>query len=319
MSPKWKLAETPVMPKSRYEIMAHYMPKVGRHGLDMMFRTCTIQANLDFSDEADMRDKMRVGLALQPIATALFANSPFTEDRPNGFLSYRSEIWRDTDPQPHRHAALRLRRRFRLRALRRLGARRADVFRHARRPLSRHDGRHLPRTSWTASRRTTCRRPRPTMADWKNHLSTLFPEVRLKNYLEMRGADGGPWRRLLALPALWVGLLYEQTSLDGAKALVEDWTAEERQALRDAVPKTALATTFRNRTVLDIARDVVALARDGLKRRGISGNGAADEAPYLHPLEETLALGKTPAENLIWQYQTRWGRSVEPIFEEQAY
>ncbi len=157
------------------------------------------------------------------------------------------------------------------------------------------------------------------MGDWKNHLSTLFPEVRLKTYLEMRGADGVPWRRLCALPALWVGLLYDQTSLDGAKALVADWTAEERQALRDAVPKTALATPFRDRTVLDIARDVVGLARDGLRRRAIPGNGAPDEAAYLHPLEETLALGKTPAENLIWQYETLWGRSVEPLFEEQAY
>ncbi len=318
MSPKWKLSETPVMPKSRYKIMANYMPKVGRHGLDMMFRTCTVQVNLDFSDEADMRDKMRVGLALQPIATALFANSPFTENRPNGFLSYRSEIWRDTDPNRTGMLPFAFLDDFGF-------ERYVDWALDAPMYFVVRDGRYRDMTSFTFRQfmegvaPNDLPSPRPTMGDWKNHLSTLFPEVRLKTYLEMRGADGGPWRRLLALPALWVGLLYEQTSLDGAKALVADWTAEERQALRDAVPKTALATTFRNRTVLDIARDVVALARDGLKRRGISGNGAADEAPYLHPLEETLALGKTPAENLIWQYQTRWGRSVEPIFEEQAY
>jgi glutamate--cysteine ligase len=161
--------------------------------------------------------------------------------------------------------------------------------------------------------------PQPTMGDWKNHLSTLFPEVRLKTYLEMRGADGGPWRRLCALPALWVGLLYDDVSLDAAKDLIGTWTAEERQALRDAVPRTALATPFRNRTVLDIAREVVGLARDGLRRRGVAGNGAADEACYLAPLEETLALERTPAENLLAQYQTRWGRSVEPIFSEHAY
>ena len=318
MSPKWKLAETPVMPKSRYRIMANYMPKVGRCGLDMMFRTCTVQVNLDFSDEADMRDKMRVGLALQPIATALFANSPFTENRPNGFLSYRSEIWRDTDPNRTGMLPFAFLDGFGFENY-------VDWALDAPMYFVVRDGRYYDMTSFTFRRfmegvaPNDLPSPRPTIGDWKNHLSTLFPEVRLKTYLEMRGADGGPWRRLLALPALWVGLLYDQTSLDGAKALIADWTAEERQALRDAVPKTALATTFRNRTVLDIARDVVALARDGLKRRAVSGNGALDEVPYLGPLEETLALGRTPAENLIWQYQTRWGRSVEPLFEEQAY
>ncbi len=318
MSPKWKLAETPVMPKSRYKIMAAYMPKVGSHGLDMMFRTCTVQVNLDFSDEADMRDKVRVGLALQPIATALFANSPFTENRPNGFLSYRGEIWRDTDPNRTGMLPFAFLDGFGFEKY-------VDWALDVPMYFVVRDGRYHDMTNFTFRQfmegvaPNDLPSPRPTMGDWKNHLSTLFPEVRLKTYLEMRGADGGPWRRLLALPALWVGLLYDQTSLDAAKALIADWTAEERQALRDAVPKTALATTFRNHTVLDIAREVVELARDGLKRRAIRGNGASDEAAYLHPLEETLALRKTPAENLIWQYQTRWGRSVEPIFEEQAY
>jgi glutamate--cysteine ligase len=318
MSPKWKLGETPVMPKSRYKIMAAYMPKVGTRGLDMMFRTCTVQVNLDFSDEADMRDKMRVGLALQPIATALFANSPFTENRPNGFLSYRSEVWRDTDGnrtgmlpfafldgfgfEGYVNWALDVPMYFVVR-----DGRYHDMTRHTFRQFLKGEApADLPA-------------PQPTMGDWKNHLSTLFPEVRLKTYLEMRGADGGSWRRIVALPALWVGLLYDPVSLDGAKTLVADWTADERQALRDAVPTLGLKTPFRNRTVLEIARDVVGLARDGLKRRAVAGNSAPDEAPYLHPLEETLALGKTPAESLIWQYETRWGRSVEPIFEEQAY
>jgi glutamate--cysteine ligase len=318
MSPKWKLSETPVMPKSRYKIMANYMPKVGHYGLDMMFRTCTVQVNLDFSDEADMRDKMRVGLALQPIATALFAYSPFTENRPNGFLSFRSEIWRDTDP--HRTGMLPFAfgedfgfERYVEWALK------APMYFVVR------DGRYHDMTNFTFRQfmegvaPNDLPSPRPTMGDWKNHLSTLFPEVRLKTYLEMRGADGGPWRRLLALPAFWVGLLYDKTSLDEAKALVSDWTTEERQALRDSVPKTALHTKFRDGTVLDIAREAVAIARAGLVRRAMPGNGAANEAPYLGPLEETLALGRTPAEMLIWQYETRWGRSVEPLFEEHAY
>ena len=318
MSPKWKLSETPKMPKSRYKIMANYMPKVGTRGLDMMFRTCTVQVNLDFSGEADMRDKMRVGLALQPIATAVFANSPFTENRPNGFLSYRSEIWRDTDRNRTGMLPFAFADNFSFEQY-------VDWALDIPMYFVVRNGRYHEMTNFSFRRfiegmaPNDLPDPQPTMGDWKNHLSTLFPEVRLKTYLEMRGADGGPWRRLVALPALWVGLLYDQTSLDGAKDLIADWTAEERQALRDAVPKTALATKFRNQSVLDIARQVVDLARQGLRRRAIAGNGSSDEAAYLGPMEETIALGQTPAENLIWQYETRWGRSVEPIFEEHVY
>jgi glutamate--cysteine ligase len=318
MSPKWRLSDTPMMPKQRYEIMAAYMPKVGTLGLDMMFRTCTVQVNLDFANEADMRDKMRVGLALQPIATALFANSPFTENKPNGFLSYRSEIWRNVDP--HRTGMLPIAFYdgfgFEDYVNWALDAPMYFVVRDGHyRDMTRHTFRQFMEGEAPADLPD----PKPTRGDWENHLSTLFPEVRLKSFLEMRGADGGPWRRLCALPALWVGLLYDQTSLDAAKELIATWTEEERQALRNAVPKSALATPFRNHTVLDIAKDVVGLARDGLRRRAVPGNGSANEAAYLGPLEETLALGYTPAENLLTQYETRWGRSVEPLFEEQLY
>ncbi|MBA3519113.1 MAG: glutamate--cysteine ligase [Rhizobiales bacterium] len=318
MSPRWKLRETPVMPKSRYKIMADYMPKVGGHGLDMMFRTCTVQVNLDFSSEADMRDKLRVGLALQPIATALFANSPFTENKPNGFVSYRAEIWRDTDPHRTGMLPFAFEDGFGFEHY-------VDWALDVPMYFVVREGRYRDMTAYTFRQFLSGRapddlpEPAPTMGDWKNHLSTLFPEVRLKTYLEMRGADGGPWRRLCALPAFWVGLLYDQTSLDAAKELIATWTTEERQTLRDSVPRTGLATPFRNATVLDIAKDVVALARDGLKRRAVAGNGSSDETGYLAPLEETLALGRTPAENLLQQYETRWGRSVDPIFMEQVY
>jgi glutamate--cysteine ligase len=306
------------MPKSRYRIMAEYMPKVGTRGLDMMFRTCTVQVNLDFADEADMRDKMRVGLALQPIATALFANSPFTENRPNGFLSARSEIWRDTDRNRTGMLPFAFEDGFGF-------ERYVDWALDVPMYFVVRDGRYHDMTRTTFRQFMQGCAPddlperAPTLGDWKNHLSTLFPEVRLKTYLEMRGADGGPWRRLVALPALWVGLLYDQTALQEAKGLIADWTAEERQALRDAVPKTALSTQFRGGTVLDIAREMVAIARGGLKRRAVPGNGAPDETAYLSPLEETLALGYTPAEGLLKQYETRWGRSVEPLFDEQVY
>jgi glutamate--cysteine ligase len=265
-----------------------------------------------------MRDKLRVGLALQPIATALFANSPFTENKPNGFRSFRAEIWRDTDPDRTGPLPFAFDEGFGFETY-------VDWALDVPMYFVVRDKRYHDMTRYTfrdflaGEAPDDLPRPTATMGDWKNHLSTLFPDVRLKTYLEMRGADGGPWRRLCALPALWTGLLYDQTSLEAAKDLIAGWTEEERTALRDAVPKTALDTPFRNRRILDIAGEVVGIAREGLRRRAIAGNGSADETAYLGPLEETLALGRTPAESLLWQYETRWGRSVEPLFEEQIY
>jgi glutamate--cysteine ligase len=316
-SPLWTRAETPVMPKSRYRIMTDYMPKVGTLGLDMMYRTCTIQANLDFGDEADMVQKMRVGIALQPIATALFANSPFTDGRPNGYLSWRSHIWSDTDGdrtgmlpfvfedgfgfERYVDWALDVPLYFVKR-----GDRYHDVAGRSFRDLLDGTLKELPGE-------------RATLSDWKNHLSTLFPEVRLKNYLEMRGADGGPWRGICALPAFWVGLMYDQEALDAAWDLVRDWTAEERQALRDGVPVTALATPFRDRTARDIARDALAIARHGLsRRRRLNGEGL-DETLFLSSLEETVATGVTPAERMLREYETTWHHDVRPAFREYAY
>ena len=278
MSPKWTRAETPVMPKGRYRIMANYMPKVGNLGLDMMFRTCTVQANLDFSTEADMVKKLRVGLALQPVATALFANSPFTEGKPNGFLSFRSEIWRDTDPDRSGMLpwafesgmgferwvdyALDVPMYFVKR-----GDRYFDVSGQSFRDLLAGKLASLPGE-------------RATISDWANHLTTIFPEVRLKRYLEMRGADGGPWARICALPALWVGLMYDQVALDAAWDMVKGWSAEERQFLRDQVPKLGLRAKIGKDNVRDLAREMVALSREGLKRRG----AARPQRPRREPL-----------------------------------
>ena len=229
-SPKWSRDETPVMPKQRYDIMRAYMPKVGGHGLDMMLRTCTIQANLDFSDEADMVRKMRVGLALQPVVTALFANSPFADGRPNGFQSYRAEMWKDTDPARTGMLPFAFEDGFGF-------ERYVDWALDVPMYFVKRGDRYYDVTGTTfrsylsGSLDNALPDARPTMADWKNHLSTLFPEVRLKNYLEMRGADGGPGRRICAVPALWVGLLYDSAALDGAWELVKDWTGAEREAL----------------------------------------------------------------------------------------
>ncbi|MBH0238223.1 glutamate--cysteine ligase [Methylobrevis albus] len=318
MSPKWTFAETPHMPKSRYDIMKAYMPKVGTRGLDMMFRTCTVQVNLDFASEADMVAKMRVSVALQPIATALFANSPFTEGKPNGNLSERSEIWRDTDNarsgmipfvfdegfgfEHYVDWALDIPMYF---------VKRGDTY---------HDATEITFREFLAGGfRHRIPGVVPSIGDWDNHLSTLFPEVRLKRFLEMRGADGGPWRRICALPAFWVGLLYDADSLAAAGELVADWTTEEMQALRDGVPKSALNTPFRGGTARDVARRAVQIARAGLARRARLNSGGYDETQYLDPVAETLATGKTPAEVMLERFHGEWKGEIDPVFAAYAY
>jgi glutamate--cysteine ligase len=317
MTPNWSRAEIPMMPKGRYRIMTAYMPKVGKLGLDMMYRTCTVQTNLDYSSEADMVKKLRVSLALQPVATAMFANSPFTEGKPNGFLSFRSEIWRDTDPDRSGMLpwafepgmgferwvdyALDVPMYFIKR-----GDRYIDVAGQSFRDLMAGKLPGLPGE-------------RATISDWANHISTIFPEVRLKRYLEMRGADGGPWRWLTALPAYWVGLLYDDDALSAAWDLVKNWTAEERQKLRDEVPKLGLKPTVQGRSVLQLARATLAMSEQGLRRRRRHDPNGHDETRYLRPLQEFVARGITPAEELLEKYYGPWGRSLEPIFATNAY
>ncbi|HVZ14305.1 MAG TPA: glutamate--cysteine ligase [Bauldia sp.] len=316
-SPKWTRAQTPVMPKSRYAIMARYMPKVGGKGIDMMFRTCTIQANLDFADEADMVMKMRVGLALQPVVTALFANSPFTEGKPNGFQSFRSEIWLDTDRDRTGMLPFAFERGF---GFERYVDYALDVPMYfVKRGETYHDVAGASFRDLLDGKLAALPGERATLSDWTNHLSTLFPEVRLKKYLEMRGADGGEGRVISAVPAFWVGLLYDSLALDAAWQIVQDWTEAERQELRNAVPITALDTPFRNRTVREIAGEVVALARAGLARRARLNGQGSDETIYLAPVEETLASGKSPADRLLDEYENEWHGDIEQIFARHAY
>jgi glutamate--cysteine ligase len=317
MSPKWTREETPRMPKSRYKIMTEYMPKVGRYGLDMMYRTCTVQTNLDFSSEADMVKKLRVSLALQPVATALFANSPFTEGKPNGFLSFRSEVWRDTDnaragmlPWAFEDG---------------MGFERyVDYALDVPMYFVKREDEYIDTSGLSFRDLLQGKLPdhdnlRATQSDWANHVSTIFPEVRLKRYLEMRGADSGPWARLTALPAFWVGILYDDVSLDAAWEMVKGWSAEERQKLRDDVPTQALSAQIRGRKVRELAKDCLALAEAGLNRRGFLDSDKRDETRYLEPLQEIVARGTTPAEELLEKYFGAWGRSVDPVFAEYAY
>src|SRR5258708_11416646 len=258
MTPNWSRAEIPMMPKGRYRIMTAYMPKVGKLGLDMMYRTCTVQTNLDYSSEADMVKKLRVSLALQPVATAMFANSPFTEGRPNGFLSFRSEIWRDTDPDRTGMLPWAFERGM---GFERYVDYALAVPMYFVKPVDHYrdvSGQSFP--DLMAGRLPVMPGARATISDWANHLSTIFPEVRLKRYLEMRGADNGPWQRLPALPAFWVGLLYDDTSLDAAWDIVKHWNADERQALRDDVPRLGFRAKIRDRYLFEIAKECLALA-----------------------------------------------------------
>jgi glutamate--cysteine ligase len=315
--PKWKLADIPMMPKGRYGIMRAYMPKRGGRGLDMMFRTCTVQVNLDFGDEADMVRKFRVGLALQPIATALFANSPFVEGRPAGFVSYRANAWADTDPDrtgliPFVFEDGMGYERYVDYAL---GVPMYFVYR---------DGRYVDASGqsfrdFLAGRLPALPGAKPTLRDWADHLTTLFPEARLKQYLEMRGADGGPWARLCALPALWTGLLYDAAARDAAWELCRRWDAPTRAKLHAEVPKLGLKAKVGNRTVQDIARDLLDIAAAGLDaRRRLSSSGDT-ETHFLRPLYRILDSKRTPAEELLELYAGCWKGSVDPVFTEFAY
>ncbi|MBU6406684.1 MAG: glutamate--cysteine ligase [Alphaproteobacteria bacterium] len=316
-SPQWSLEETPIMPKGRYRIMRAYMAKVGRLGREMMFRSCTVQTNLDFRSESDMVKKMRVGLALQPIATALFANSPFAEGRPNGFLSYRAHVWTDTDPDRTGMLPFAFSNGFGYEAY-------VDWALSTPMYFVYRDGVYIDASGqsfkdFLAGKLPALPGERPTITDWENHLSTLFPEVRLKTYLEMRGADSGPWSRLCALPAFWAGIFYCEAALEAAWRLVAPWTAEEREALRRSVPYLGLKAPIRGHSAQDIAKQAVAIARQGLKSRAKLNSAGDDETGFLAELDDIAATGVTPAERLLERYRTEWGGRIDPVWEAAAY
>jgi glutamate--cysteine ligase len=308
MWPDKRRDELPIMPKGRYAIMLRHMPRVGNLGLDMMLRTCTIQTNLDYSSEADMAQKFRVSLALQPLATALFANSPFTEGRPNGFLSYRSHIWSDTDPHRTGMLPFVFEEGF--------GYQRyVDYMLDVPMYFVYRDGKYIDAAG--QSFRDFLAGKLPTLSDWTDHLSTAFPEVRLKSFLEMRGADGGPWNRICALPALWVGLLYDQTALDAAWDLVKAWDMAGREELRNAVPRLGLDAPLPGGGRLkDIAAEVLDIARAGLTARNRLNASGDNETGFLEPLDEIVRTGKVPAKRLLDKFHGEWGGDIARVYEE---
>ncbi|MBT5660121.1 MAG: glutamate--cysteine ligase, partial [Rhodospirillaceae bacterium] len=315
--PKWARDEIPWMPKGRYAIMGKYMPKKGNLGLDMMLRTATVQVNLDFESEACMRHKFRLSLALQPVATALFANSPFIEGRPSGYLSYRSHIWTDTDPDRCGILPFVFEEGFGF-------ERYVDYLLDVPMYFVYRDGRYIDASGQSFRDFLEGRLPAlpgevPTMKDWEDHMTTVFPEVRLKRFLEMRGADGGPWGRLCALSAFWVGLLYDGAALEAAWDLVKDWTPSDHVRLRAEVPRLGFKTLIGQRNMDELVLDVLEIAGEGLKARACFDAQGRDESHFLVPLLETANSGRTMAEEWLEAYETRWKGSVDPLFTENAY
>jgi glutamate--cysteine ligase len=318
-APVWTHDEMPLMPKGRYKLMDAYMQSVGSMGQTMMRRTCTVQVNLDFASEADMVKKFRVALALQPVATALFANSPFFEGKPNGHKSWRARVWRDLDPARTGMLPFVFEEGF---GFERYVQYALDVPMY----FVYRDGNYINALGQSFRDFLKGELPalpgeKPTLSDWADHLTTLFPEARIKQFMEMRGADGGPWRRLCALPAFWVGLMYDQASLDAAWDLVKDWTAETREALRVAASVDALQAEVPGVNMHDLAREVVAISHAGLKARARSGAGGMieDETHFLNALHESIESGMVPADELLEHYHGDWNGDLSRIYAEYSY
>jgi glutamate--cysteine ligase len=315
--PKWRREDTQWMPKGRYRIMREYMQKRGNLGIDMMSRTCTVQVNLDFSSEADMVKKFQVSLALQPIATALFANSPFVDGKPCGFVSYRSHVWEDTDPDrtgmlPFVFESSMGFERY------------VDYMLDVPMYFVYRDGEYIDASGQSFRDFLKGKLPalpgeKPIMKDWEDHLTTAFPEVRLKRYMEMRGADGGPWRKLCALPAFWAGLLYDDAILESAWGLVRNWTMEERLQLRNDAPRLGLKASIRGRSLQSLALEVLELSSAGLTGRARLNASGENETGFLEPLFANAESGLTPADRKLELYHGRWKESVDPVFVEGAY
>jgi glutamate--cysteine ligase len=316
-APIWRLDEMDVMPKGRYGIMRAYMPKVGDHGLDMMFRTCTVQVNLDFASEPDMVKKFRVALALQPLATALFATSPFFEGKPNGFQSWRARVWRDVDRARTGMLPFAFEDGFGF-------ERYVDYVLDVPMYFVYRDGSYIDASGQSFRDFLDGRLPalpgeKPTLSDWADHLTTIFPEARLKRFIEMRGADGGPWRRICALPAFWVGLLYDQGALDAAWDMAKDWTAEEREQLRLDAAEHGLRARFRDRTVRDLCAEAVAISETGLKARAQGDAFDGDEAHFLNALRDVVQRGETQADEMLRRYETEWNGDLTRVYRDYSY
>ncbi|MEM8800573.1 MAG: glutamate--cysteine ligase [Pseudomonadota bacterium] len=315
--PTLRREDVPIMPKGRYGIMRAYMPTKGDMGLDMMLRTCTVQVNLDFESEADMVEKFRIGLALQPISTALFASSPFKEGKPNGFSSLRSHAWTRTDNDRTGMVPFVFDDDFGF-------ERYVDYVLDVPMYFIVRDGQYVNVAGRSFRDFLRGELPghigeKPTLADWKDHLSTVFTEVRLKTFLEMRGADGGPWSRLCGLPAVLGGLLNDPPAQQKASAQIAAWRVEEQEALRAEVSKHGLKAEFRGAPLYQIAREVVRISDEGLGRRAMKNSMGESEQGFLKVLWDSVQSGDNAADRMLALYHREWGEDVRHIFRDFAY
>ncbi|MEA5159548.1 glutamate--cysteine ligase [Cereibacter johrii] len=316
-APIWSHEEMPVMPKGRYRLMTDYMGRVGTHGTQMMYRTCTVQVNLDYGSEADMVKKLRVALALQPVATALFASSPFFDGRVNGHKSWRSRIWRSLDASRTGMLPFAFEEG--------MGFQRyVDWVLDVPMYFVYRDGQYIDALGQSFRDFLKGELPalpgeKPTLSDWADHMTTVFPEARVKKYIEMRGADAGPLSHLVALPAFWVGLMYDGAALDAAWDLARDWSAETREGLRVAASVDGLQGEAGGVRLLDVAREAVAIAEGGLRARALAGEGLADEAGHLEVLAESVASGRTVADLLLERFHGPWEGDLRRIYPDMSY
>ena len=318
-APIWQHEDMTLMPKGRYKLMDSYMEKVGTAGTTMMRRTCTVQVNLDFSSEADMVQKMRVALALQPVANALFATSPFFEGKLNGHKSWRGRVWRHLDDARTGMLPFVFEEGFGFEAWVQYALDVPMYFVY--RDGVYHNALGQSFRDFLKGELPAMPGEIPTLSDWADHLTTIFPEARVKKYIEMRGADGGPWRRLCALPAFWVGLTYDQSALDAAWDLVKDWDAETREALRVAASVDGLHAKVNGIDMLDLARETLKISEAGLVARARPGAGGLvpDETHFLNALKDSVETGKTLADELIDHYKGDWNGDLTRIYGEYSY
>ena len=318
-APIWQHEDLGLMPKGRYQLMDAYMGEVGTMGRTMMRRTCTVQVNLDFASEADMVQKFRVALALQPVATALFANSPFFEGKVNGHKSWRARVWRDLDADRTGMLPFVFEDG--------MGFQRyVDYALDVPMYFVHRDGKYINALGQSFRDFLKGQLPAlpgemPTLNDWADHLTTIFPEARIKQFIEMRGADGGAWRRLCALPAFWVGLLYDQSSLDAAWDLVKSMDAETRDAMRVAASVDGLQAEVSGIKMMDLARQAVDISKAGLAARARTGAGGMvpDETHFLNALQDSLETGQAPADELLAHYYSDWEGDLTRIYEDYSY
>ncbi|MCK0151800.1 glutamate--cysteine ligase [Marivita sp. S6314] len=318
-APIWTHDEMPLMPKGRYALMDKYMQEVGTSGTTMMRRTCTVQVNLDFSSEADMVQKMRVALALQPVATALFATSPFFEGKVNGHKSWRSRVWRHLDDDRTGMLPFVFDDGFGFEAWVQYALDVPMYFVY--RDGVYHNALGQSFRDFLKGELPALPGETPTLSDWADHLTTIFPEARVKKFIEMRGADGGPWRRLCALPAFWVGLTYDQGALDAAWDLVKGWDAETREALRVAASVDGLQANVNGIKMHDLAKEVLDIAEAGLVARARPGAGGLvpDETHFLNALKESVESGQTLADEFLEHFNGDWNGDLTRIYGEYSY